>query len=269
MKTLPLSDRSAAPSKPSALTSADGFMASLRLDATTSEPYYQQLRRQIQNGIATGELPAGSNLPSERVLADLLQISRTTVKHCYNDLRKDQLLSTHGRGGTQVQAHSDAPDLAGKLKSFADEMQEQGRVASTQLVSREVLQDRVIASIFGQPSASSFLKLEWRHLADGEPLACEIAWYDLALAPDMGLWDTQGSAFAHLRSTCGVSLSSAVQTIEAVTSSKLETHAFDFSIPGPCLLIKRKTYSGDRKLVEYVESTYRGDTYAHRSHLTP
>lgn len=244
-------------------------MARLRLDATTSEPYYQQLRRQIQHGIATGELPAGSNLPSERVLADLLQISRTTVKHCYNDLRKDLLLSTHGRGGTQVQARPGEQEQAGKLRSFADEMQEQGRVASTQLVSREVLQDRVIASIFGQPSASSFLKLEWRHLADGEPLACEVAWYDLALAPDMGLWDTQGSAYAHLRGPCGVSLASAVQTIEAVTSTKLEANAFNFNAPGPCLLIKRKTYSGERRLVEYVESTYRGDTYAHRSYLTP
>ena len=248
---------------------SQGPMTRLRLDSHTSEPYYQQLKRQIQQLIAAGDLPAGSNLPSERLLAETLHVSRTTIKRCYNDLRKAQLLSTHGRGGTLVQAPQPTPAKAGKLKSFAEEMQELGRVASTQLVTQDVLQDRMIASIFGRPSVTSFLRLVRLRLADGVPLAHEVAWYDLALTPPMAHWDTQGSAYACLREQCGLTLSSTQQTIEAVMSSQAEAEAFGYTTPSPCLLLKRKTFSSDQQLAEYVESTFRGDTYAYQVSLTP
>lgn len=95
--------RHAAPLRPQTGAASKCILTKLQLDSQTSEPYYQQLKRQIQCLINSGDLSRGSNLPSERVLAEALQVSRTTIKRCYNDLRHAQLLSTHGRGGTQVQ----------------------------------------------------------------------------------------------------------------------------------------------------------------------
>ncbi|HNF92691.1 MAG TPA: UTRA domain-containing protein, partial [Accumulibacter sp.] len=57
------------------------------------------------------------------------------------------------------------------------------------------------------------------------------------------------------------------QSIEAVLSSELESEVFGFSAPAPCLLLKRRTYSSHRKLVEYVEGLFRGDAYAYRLKL--
>ena len=51
------------------LLSTDALQG-LRLDSHSSEPYYLQLQRQIEAMVASGALPAGSNLPSERVLAE-------------------------------------------------------------------------------------------------------------------------------------------------------------------------------------------------------
>ena len=249
-------------------TGSEGILAKLRLDAKTSEPYYQQLKRQIQDLIHSGDLSTGSNLPSERVLAEALQVSRTTIKRCYNDLRHAQLLSTHGRGGTQVQAAQKIPLAVGKLKGFAEDMRERGMVASTQLVAHDVVQDRMIASIFGRPSVNSFAKLVRIRLADGQPLAREVAWYDLALAPSMADWDTRGSVYSFLKEHCALDLTAAEQTIEAVMSSEAESKAFHYVAPAPCLLLKRKSFSTDNKLVEYTESTYRGEAYAYRLNLT-
>ncbi|WP_367847340.1 GntR family transcriptional regulator [Rhodoferax sp. WC2427] len=246
---------------------ASGILAKLRLDATTSEPYYQQLKRQIQNLIHGGDISTGSNLPSERVLAEALGVSRTTIKRCYNDLRHARLLSTHGRGGTQVQAAQKDYHPMGKLKGFADDMRERGLAASTQLVTHDVVQDRMIASIFGRPSVNKFAKLVRIRLADGQPLAREVAWYDLALAPPMAEWDTRGSVYTFLQERCGLTLTTAEQTIEAVMSSEAEAKAFQYAAPSPCLLLKRKSFSSDNKLVEYVESTYRGEAYAYRLNL--
>ena len=66
---------------------------------------------------------------------------------------------------------------------------------------------------------------------------------------------------------CGLDLTSAEQTIEAVMSSEAEAKAFHYTAPAPCLLLKRKSFSSDNKLVEYVESTYRGEAYAYHLNL--
>ena len=75
----------------------------LTLSDATSEPYYLQLKRQLNALMESGDLASGYNLPSERVLAEALQVSRTTVKRCYDELRNSQQLSSNGRGGTVVQ----------------------------------------------------------------------------------------------------------------------------------------------------------------------
>lgn len=41
-------------------------------------------------------------------------------------------------------------------------------------------------------------------------------------------------------------------------SSEAETEVFEFAEPGPCLLMKRKTYSVAGQMIEYVEGTFRG-----------
>lgn len=259
--------RHAATPAPLKGAASSGILATLRLDSSTSEPYYQQLKRQIQSLIHGGNIPSGSNLPSERVLAESLGVSRTTIKRCYNDLRHARLLSTHGRGGTQVQAPQNAQHPVGKLKGFAEEMRERGMAASTQLVTHDVVQDRTIASIFGRPSVNNFAKLVRIRLANGQPLAREVAWYDLALAPSMATWDTRGSVYAFLQEHCGLNLTNAEQTIEAVMSGEAESKAFQYPAPAPCLLLKRKSFSSDNQLVEYVESTYRGEAYAYHLNL--
>jgi len=64
-----------------------------------------------------------------------------------------------------------------------------------------------------------------------------------------------------------VKLSWAEQSIEAVMSSDEESRVFDFRQSSPCLLLKRKSYSQQQQLVEYVEGTFRGDAYTYRIKL--
>ncbi|MBI5333600.1 MAG: GntR family transcriptional regulator [Burkholderiales bacterium] len=249
--------------QPPATPLAD-LVAGIRLDAASSRPYYLQLCEQLQALIDSGRLPSGQNLPAERVLAEMLDVSRATVKRCYDRLRQAQALSTHGRGGTVVRATPRlAPELR-QLKGFTQEMRELGMTPSSQLLERAVVQDRTMASVFCRPSTASFLKLVRLRLADDCPMSREVAWYDLTLAPALADWDANGSAYTFLKERCGIHLGDADQSIEAVMSSEEETRVFGFTEPGPCLLLKRHTYTTHRQLVEYVEGTFRGDAYAYR-----
>lgn len=239
----------------------------LKLSDATSEPYYLQLKRQLELLIENGQLAHGAPLPSERALAEALQLSRTTVKRCYDALREAQRLSSSGRGGTVVQAPPRVSPIMGRLKGFTEEMRELGMTASTRVMEHEVVRERTMASIFLRPSTATFLRLVRVRLADKTPMSREVAWYDLSAAPALEYWDTSGSAYAYLQEKCAIKLTRAEQSIEAVMSSSTESEVFGFTEPGPCLLIKRRSYSATNQLIEYVEGTFRGDAYAYRINL--
>lgn len=240
------------------------LLGRLAPDRGLSEPSYRQLLQRLSGMIETGEIADGQSLPSERVLAEKLGLSRTTVRRAYDELRAMDYLSTHGRSGVAAKAPPRLSPSLGKLKGFTEEIRELGMEPSTLLLEREIVTDRTIASIFGRPSTARFLRLVRLRSGDGTPLSRELAWYDLTVAPALAEWDVRGSAYHFLSTQCGIVLSRGEQTIEAVMSSDAETAAFSFSEPEPCLLMKRKTFSSTGVMVEYVEGTFRGDAYAYR-----
>lgn len=67
-------------------------------------PIYEQIEEQLKNQIMTGELSAGENLPSMRVLAKELKISIITTKRAYEDLERDGFIESVMGKGTFVKA---------------------------------------------------------------------------------------------------------------------------------------------------------------------
>jgi len=85
-----------------------------------------------------------------------------------------------------------------------------------------------------------------------------------------------------LNNIAALNLAYGNQTIEAVISNDEEAAVFSFEQPGPCLLLKHKTYTFARsclrllyafvdttngQFIEYVEDTFRGDAYTYRTTL--
>ncbi len=238
----------------------------LRVRDDTAEPIYRQLAGQIEKLIATGAIPGGTTLPAERDLADKLGVSRTTVQHCYNSLRESGVLTSKGRLGSVVSKPQRLDMGMDRLKGFTEEMRELGRIPSSKIIENEVVRDANIAAIFGMPSDASFLYLVRVRYGDGVPLSRERAWYSLAAAPGLEKRDVSGSMYQTLAET-GVRLLHCEQSIEATLPSAVECRIFDFPEPHPCLLIKRKSYSADDRMIEYVEGLFRGDAYTYKLKL--
>ncbi len=78
------------------------------LDATSDVPPYEQLRAQIASRAASGELPAGTRLPTVRALAADLGLAVNTVAKAYRALEADGVIATEGRRGTFIASTSDA-----------------------------------------------------------------------------------------------------------------------------------------------------------------
>ncbi|GJE16135.1 GntR family transcriptional regulator [Methylobacterium marchantiae] len=228
---------------------------------------YRQLEHQLRAMIVEGALGAGAALPPERKLALHLGISRKTVQQCYDALRRQRLISAHGRHGYIVEDgfRRIKPGME-RLKGFTEEMQELGRVPSSRILERVVGEDRSIASIFGLTSTAQFLRLVRVRLGDDMPLSVEKAWYDLGVLPSLADGDLSGSIYARLAES-GAPLVDCEQTIEAAWPDPRECAIFGFAEPLPCLLIKRRSYGADARMIEYVEGLFRGDAYAYRLRL--
>lgn len=81
----------------------------IRLDRSNGAPLFRQLERALAEAIASGELSAGTRLPSERDLAAALGVSRTTAMNAYRELESRGLVRGRVGRGTFVSA-SGGPD---------------------------------------------------------------------------------------------------------------------------------------------------------------
>jgi len=74
----------------------------LRLDPDTKQPLNQQIYQGLRSAILDGRLRVGTRLPSSRMLATDLSISRNTVLNAYERLAIEGYLRGQSGGGTRV-----------------------------------------------------------------------------------------------------------------------------------------------------------------------
>ncbi|WP_226858490.1 GntR family transcriptional regulator [Diaphorobacter aerolatus] len=268
-----MSPKSVVPPAPALKRSLPAPFDQIALDAGHRELLWRQLFQQISELLKSGAVSEGMSLPAERDMAQMLGVSRMTVKRCYDELRRHGAVGGRGRAGSVVQPSTAPPRVQptlGRLKGFTEEMRELGMQASTELLVFKTARSERVASIFSRPVNAPFLHVVRIRKGDGTPMTREQAWYDLTAAPQLSEWDGSGSAYAWLAEHCRLPLSHAEQTVEAVLSSADEMRAFGYESPQPCLLFKRWTYAGvaPTMLVEYVEGTFRGDAYVYKTLLT-
>lgn len=74
------------------------------IDHDSPTPPFEQVRAQVASRVATGELPAGTRLPTVRALAADLGLAVNTVARVYKELEADGVVVTEGRRGTFVRS---------------------------------------------------------------------------------------------------------------------------------------------------------------------
>lgn len=74
----------------------------LKIDFESDMPIYTQLRNQIVEGIAAGELKDGEPLPSVRQMAEDIGINMHTVNKAYNVLKQEGFVKLDRRKGAVI-----------------------------------------------------------------------------------------------------------------------------------------------------------------------
>lgn len=101
----------------------------LRIDLDSPVPPFEQIRAQITAYISSGQLAAGTKLPTVRALAGDLGVASGTVQRAYRELESAGLVEASGKRGTQVRTDiapsQRAPDTH-KLQQAVDDARRAG-----------------------------------------------------------------------------------------------------------------------------------------------
>ncbi|MDQ0158242.1 GntR family transcriptional regulator [Alkalibacillus salilacus] len=74
----------------------------IKLSEQSREPIYHQIEHQIKALIASGQLEAGTSLPSIRALSKDLEVSVITTRRAYQNLENEGFIKTSQGKGTFV-----------------------------------------------------------------------------------------------------------------------------------------------------------------------
>ncbi|WAA12237.1 GntR family transcriptional regulator [Fervidibacillus halotolerans] len=76
----------------------------LTIDFQSDFPIYKQIKHQIIEGIAKGELKPGDPLPSVRMLAQDLGVNMHTINKAYQLLKQEGFIQIHRQRGVVIQS---------------------------------------------------------------------------------------------------------------------------------------------------------------------
>jgi DNA-binding GntR family transcriptional regulator len=88
----------------------------VRVNRRRPESMTRQIREQLDALIDAGALAAGSLLPSERELANTLNVARNVVRGAYEQLMEAGKLRSEGRKGRSVRSSSSSSSRGGSKK---------------------------------------------------------------------------------------------------------------------------------------------------------
>lgn len=226
------------------------------------DPLYLQIRRWILGQIESGALPTGATLPPEQQLAAQLGVSRATVRQAILELARDGVFQRRRGVGTVVVAgRHEYPTR--RLLSFTEEFATAGRPVSARVLqaSVEPLANDDARRLGEQPGSEAFVLTRIRLVGD-EPVAWQRSCIPYRYVPGIEQVDFGvASLYATLSVRYGFSVERALDTIIADVATAEEVTHLAIRVGDPVFRIERRSYLGDGRQIELVDSVYRADRY--------
>ena len=221
---------------------------------------YLQLYRYIADAISSGELAEGTQLPPERILAEMANVSRVTVRKAVKELVDAGLVAQRrGSGSFVLPAQSRTEQSLSSLVSFTENMQARGRVSTSQILDRGLFYpspDEMMS--LGLAPSQKVARIERLRFADGLPMALELSSLPSEALPDPDLVTT--SLYDVLRKTRQAP-SRAIQRVSAVNATGKHASLLDVKEGTAMLQINRTAFLDSGRPIEFTQGLYRPDIY--------
>lgn len=223
-------------------------------------PRYTQLYRHIAFLIRSGALEVEAQLPPERDLAQMADVSRVTVRKAVAQLVEEGVLEQRRGAGTFVRPQPQRLEQSlSNLISFTEHMSQRGKTSSSQVLQRGLFPPRPEEQMaLGLPSGQRVARIERLRSADGQAMALEWSSLPTDILPDPFVVET--SLYSVLRDL-GCAPVRAVQRVMAVNLEPGEALFLNLAAGAAVLRIDRTGYLGSGRPIEFTRGLYRSDLY--------
>ncbi|MBB3119461.1 MULTISPECIES: GntR family transcriptional regulator [Telluria group] len=232
-------------------------LSDFRPDAHSDTPLYMQLANKLSDGIANGDWRANEALPSERVLSDMLSISRVTARKAIDMLCERGMLTRRRGSGTYITPKLEQP--LSRLTSFSEELRQRGFTAGSRWIQREVGVAAPLELLsLGLSPNMPVARLKRLRTADDVVMAIETSTIPAMYMPNPH--HVTDSLYGYLESNGTVPMR-ALQHIRAINAN-IEQAKLANIAPGTAMLhITRVSYLDNGAAVELTHSYCRSDYY--------
>ncbi len=230
--------------------------ASSASSETRRTPLWHGIRDDLLRRIQAGEFASG--FPGEKELATSYGVSRTTIRAALAPLRQSGLISAHpGRQSAVVDTAVE--HRFGPVYSLFHSVRQTGMTQHSRVLEAEHTQHPPIAERLGLDPEAELVHVRRERRADEDVIAIDDAWLPAELcAPllDADLSDT--ALYQALQEHCGISLTSAQETLHAVVTDEEQADALQCAPGTPAFFIERLGMLGERP-VEWRQTLMRAD----------
>lgn len=226
-------------------------------DAQDNSPIYLQLARVLAQTIREGGYKPDEALPSERVLAETLNVSRVTARSAIDQLVEQGLIIRKRGSGNYIAPLLEQP--LSRLTSFSEELERRGYTPSSRWLNRTVsiaMTDEQLT--LGLSPGARVVRLERLRLADGVVMA-----YEVSVLPHSVIADPmaiEGSLYEYLTDIRQAPVR-ALQHIRALNAQPRLAEQLGIPDRQAVLFITRVGYLESGQAVELTHSYCRSDYY--------
>jgi GntR family transcriptional regulator len=226
-------------------------------DDENPTPLYKRLLTGLRRAVETETIGADQSLPSERDLASSLGVSRITVRRALRELVEEGLLTQKQGAGTFVNSRVEQPLT--QLTGFTKDMAARGMNSHTEWLDRSIgnaTPDEALA--LDLPPGAPISRLYRIRYADGKAMCLEFAVLPRDILPDPLV--VEESLYNELDKS-GNRPTHATQRLRAELIEIEHARLLGVVTGSACLYIERRTSLPDGRVVEFVRSHYRGDSF--------
>lgn len=236
---------------------ADFLVAELKLDPSASPHLYLQVRNGLARLIRERRFSVDDALPSERVLAERLGISRVTARKAIAALVDEGLIVRRHGSGNYIAPMLEQPLT--RLTSFTEELKQRGFVPRSRWIRRVIgpaLTEEMVA--LGLSPGARVARLERVRLGDDTPMAYEASALPVSIVPDPE--NVRDSLYNYLLERHSLPVR-ALQHIRAANATARQAELLSIPVGQALLFITRVGYLDDGRAVEITHTWCRSDYY--------
>ncbi|MBZ2175518.1 GntR family transcriptional regulator [Schnuerera sp. xch1] len=238
-----------------------------KIDKSNRIPLYYQLMDIIIEMIDEGNLEEDDQLPSERELCEIYDVSRSTVRQAIQELEKEgYIYKVHGKG-TFVSKEKFKQDLL-EFYSFTEEMKKIGKIPSSKVLDFDIVEanDEIARKMKLNPKDKIYVFTRLR-LADDEPMMLETSYVPYRRFPGITKENLEHNAMYDIfTKKYAATFTGAEEIFQAVLTREDEADLLEY-FPGlPSMMIERVTYENG-SIIEYTKGIARGDRFKYHVYL--